>query len=503
MTTANETDVDVIIVGAGLSGVGAAHHVREAMPNGRLLVLEARDRIGGTWDLFRYPGVRCDSDMQSLSYRFNQWTDSDSIVSGATIRDYIEKTAVADGTDERIRFSHRVTRVEFDSETTTWTVTARHLDQTVVVTGRFVYLCTGYYSYDAGHTPDIPGLGDFAGPVVHPQQWPADLDYTGKRVVVIGSGATAITLVPALTEKAAHVVMLQRSPTYVMAFPRHDDLDEKIARRIGARRSAVLTRWKNVLIDTVLFQMCQRWPRYMRSVIRKENAAQLPADFDLEKHFTPKYDPWDQRMCLAPDGDIFSVLAEGSASIVTDTIDRVTPDAITTRSGETIPADVVVTATGLQMLAFGGIEIVVDGRDVAPSDTLSYKGMMLSGVPNLVFTIGYTNASWTLKADLVGEHFGRMLSHMRKYGHDQFVPVRPSTVDERPLLDCEANYIVRSIDTFPRAGSRSPWQLGMSYYHDVLTLRHRRVADPAMRFTGPGDRRRAGADLPDRVDAVG
>ncbi|GAA1462649.1 NAD(P)/FAD-dependent oxidoreductase [Williamsia maris] len=474
--------MDVVIVGAGLSGVGAAHHVREAFPDGSHVVLESRERIGGTWDLFRYPGVRCDSDMQSLSYRFRPWSSSDSIVSGADIREYIEQTAVEDGTDARIRFGHKVIRADYATETATWTVVALRGHTAVEFTCRFLYLCTGYYDYDRGHTPDLPGSAEFTGPVVHPQQWPDDLDHTGKRVVVIGSGATAITLVPALAETAAHVVMLQRSPTYVMAFPRRDTLDEKLGRVIGPRRAAGLTRWKNIAIDTALYHSCRRWPTYMRSVIRKENASQLPDDFDIDRHFTPRYDPWDQRMCLAPDGDIFAALSDGRASIVTDKIDQITSEGVALASGEHLDADIIVTATGLQMLAFGAIDIAVDGAAVSPSETLTYKGMMLSGVPNLLFTIGYTNASWTLKADLVGEHFRRMVAHMDARGFDQFVPVRPEGMAEEPLLDCEANYILRSIDTFPRAGTKSPWQLGMSYFHDIVALRYARLGDPAMRF---------------------
>ncbi|GAA2068611.1 flavin-containing monooxygenase [Williamsia deligens] len=480
-------EVEVAIVGAGLSGIGAAHHARQAVGDS-LVVLEARDRIGGTWDLFRYPGVRCDSDMQSLSYRHNRWTDSDSIVSGARIRDYIEATARRDGTLDNIRFGHRVTDADFDTATARWTVRASvdGQDDPVVVRARFLYLCTGYYDYDRGHQPLIPGLEDFDGPVVHPQHWPADLDHSGRRVVVVGSGATAITLVPALARTAGHVTMLQRSPTYVMSFPSRDSADERLARLIGRRAASAITRAKNVAIDTALYQACRRWPDRMRGVIRSENAAQLPDDFDLDRHFTPRYDPWDQRMCLAPDGDLFRVLSDGSASIVTDTIDHVRADGIVTSAGEVVPADIVVTATGLQMLAFGRVRLSVDGIDKPVSDTLSYKGMMLSGLPNLVFTIGYTNASWTLKADLVGEHFRRLVRHMRRHGHDTFVPVAPADVRTEPLLDCEANYIVRSIDTFPRAGGRRPWQLGMNYYHDALILRRGRVLDPALRFGSVG-----------------
>ncbi|GAA1900991.1 putative flavoprotein CzcO associated with the cation diffusion facilitator CzcD [Williamsia serinedens] len=477
------TDVEVVIVGAGLSGIGAAHHVREAVGDS-FVVLESRRRIGGTWDLFRYPGVRCDSDMHSLSYRHHRWTDSDSIVSGDRIREYIESSARRDGTLDHIRFGHRVTGADFDSSTGRWTVTATTEDdpEPVVVRARFLYLCTGYYDHARGHEPHIPGLDDFAGPVVHPQHWPQDLDLTGKRVVVVGSGATAITVVPALAQTAAHVTMLQRSPTYVMSFPSRDAADERLARLVGRRTASAVTRVKNIAIDTALYQACRRWPDRMRGVIRKENAAQLPADFDLDRHFTPRYDPWDQRMCLAPDGDLFRALSDGSASVVTDTIDHVRPDGVVVSSGELVPADVVVTATGLQMLAFGRVTLSVDGVETPVSETLSYKGMMLSGLPNLVFTIGYTNASWTLKADLVGEHFRRLVRHMRRHGHDTFVPVAPTGVRREPLLDCRANYIVRSIDTFPRAGGRAPWQLGMNYYHDVLILRRRRVADPALRF---------------------
>ncbi|MGZ8180067.1 flavin-containing monooxygenase [Williamsia sp. SKLECPSW1] len=481
-------EVEVAIVGAGLSGVGAAHHAREAVGDG-FVVMESRERIGGTWDLFRYPGVRCDSDMQSLSYRHNRWTDSDSIVSGARIRDYIESTARRDGTLDHIRFGHRVTAADFDTATARWTVSATDRDgEPVVIRARFLYLCTGYYDHERGHEPPIPGLDRFDGPVVHPQRWPDDLDHSGRRVAVIGSGATAITLVPALARAAEHVTMVQRSPTYVMSFPSRDASDERLARLVGRRAASAVTRAKNIAIDTALYQACRRWPDRMRGVIRSENAGQLPDDFDLDRHFTPRYDPWDQRMCLAPDGDLFGVLSDGSASIVTDTIDHVRADGIVMASGEVVATDIVVTATGLQMLAFGRITLSVDGVERPIPQTLSYKGMMLSGLPNLVFTIGYTNASWTLKADLVGEHFRRLVRHMRRHGHDTFVPVAPADLNTQPLLDCEANYITRSIDSFPRAGGRRPWQLGMSYYHDVFILRRRRLRDPALRFGRVGDR---------------
>ncbi len=476
--------VDVVIVGAGLSGIGAARHLKDACPGKTFAILEARDAIGGTWDLFRYPGVRSDSDMFTLGYRFRPWTDSKAIAAGPDILAYVRDTATEAGIDKRIRFGHRVTHAAWSSAKARWTVQAAHEAGTTTLTCRFLLMCSGYYDYDAGYLPDFPGIEDFRGEVVHPQRWPAELDYAGKRVVVIGSGATAVTLVPALAETAGHVTMLQRSPTYILTLPTEDRLAGGLRALLGARRAYPVTRWKNVLITTLLYKLSRRKPDMIRGWIRKLTIRQLPAGYDVDTHFKPAYNPWDQRLCLVPDGDLFRAIRAGRASVVTGRITGFTPHGVRVDSGAELAADVVVTATGLRLLALGGAELTVDDKPVRLPDTMAYKGMMLSGVPNFAFTIGYTNASWTLKADLVSEFVCRVLRYMDAHRHDMCVPVNDDpSVTPGPLLDFSAGYVRRSIDQFPRAGSRAPWRLGMSYPRDVLTLRYRKVNDGSLRFS--------------------
>ncbi|RSM40557.1 NAD(P)/FAD-dependent oxidoreductase [Amycolatopsis balhimycina DSM 5908] len=482
--------VDVLIVGAGLSGVGAAHHLRTAFPRKTFTILEARDAIGGTWDLFRYPGIRSDSDMQTLGYRFRPWTDAKAIADGPSILRYVRDTAADAGIDRHIRFGHKVVRAAWSTEDALWTVEAVHDGQPVEITAKFLYLCSGYYDYEAGHTPEFPGLERFGGTVVHPQHWPEDLDYTGKKVVVIGSGATAVTLVPAMTDRAAHVTMLQRSPSYILSMPSEDALANRLRGLLGPRLAYPVARWKNVAVSTLIYQLSRRRPGVVKALIRKATAKQLPPGYAVDTHFKPRYQPWDQRLCLVPDGDLFRSIRRGDASVVTGRIAEFTPGGLRLQSGAELEADVVVTATGLRLLAFGGIGLFVDGAPVKLPETMAYKGMMLSGVPNFVFTIGYTNASWTLKADLVAEYVVRLLRHLDRNSYDQCVPVNDDpAVAERPLLDFDAGYVQRSIGEFPKAGSRAPWQLGMSYAHDVVKLRHGRLDDGALRFS----RRSAGA----------
>jgi monooxygenase len=483
--------VDVLIVGAGLSGIGAAHHIQSAFPERTYTILEARDAIGGTWDLFRYPGVRSDSDMHTLGYRFRPWTHAKAIADGPSILRYIRDTAAEAGIDRRIRFGHRVLRAAWSSQHARWTVEAVHDGEPVRLTCHFLYICSGYYRYDTGHDPVFPGIERFQGRVVHPQRWPADLDYAGRNVVVVGSGATAVTLVPALTDRAAHVTMLQRSPTYILAVPAEDPIANRLRRLLGPRRAYPVVRWKNVAISILLYQLSRRRPGIVKSLIRKAMVRQLPAGYAVDTHFRPRYQPWDQRLCLIPDGDLFAAIRQGRVSIVTDRITEFTEAGLRLESGAELSADIVVTATGLRLLAFGGIELTVDGRDIKLPETMAYKGMMLSGVPNFAFTVGYTNASWTLKADLVSEYVVRLLRYMDAHGYDQCVPTNDDpTVTDRPLLDFQAGYVLRSIAEFPRAGSRAPWRLGMSYAHDVLKLRYGRIRDDAMRFS-----RRAAAPL--------
>jgi monooxygenase len=476
--------VDVVIVGAGLSGIGAARHLQASLPGKTYAILEAREVIGGTWDLFRYPGVRSDSDMYTLGYRFRPWTQGKAIADGPSILRYIRDTAAEAGIVEHIRFGHRVIRASWSAADARWTVQALHGAETVSMTCGFLLMCSGYYRYDEGYLPSFAGLGDFRGQVVHPQHWPADLDYAGQRVVVIGSGATAVTLVPALAETAGHVTMLQRSPTYILPMPAEDAIATRLSALLGTRRGYAVTRWKNVLTMTLFYKLSRRRPAMIRDWLRKLTIKQLPAGYDVGTHFNPAYNPWDQRLCLVPDGDLFKAISKGRASVVTDRITKFTERGLQLESGDVLEADIVVTATGLQLLALGGVQLIVDGQPVRLPETMAYKGMMLSDVPNFAFTIGYTNASWTLKADLVSEYTCRLLAYMDSRGYDTCVPVNgDSDVTEGPLIDFSAGYVLRSIDQFPRAGSRAPWRLGMSYAHDVITLRYGKINDGAMRFS--------------------
>ena len=475
--------LDVLIVGAGLSGVGAAHHIQSAFPRRTYAILEAREAMGGTWDLFRYPGVRSDSDMQTLGYRFRPWTQAKALADGPSILQYVKDTAVDAGIDRHIRYGHRVTAASWSTEDSLWTVEAEHDGETVRLTARFLYVCTGYYHYDGGYSPAFPGLDRFEGTVIHPQQWPENLDYDDKNVVVIGSGATAVTLVPAMTDRARHVTMLQRSPTYIISRPGVDQLAVRLRRLLGDRRGYAVTRWKNVAVATLLYQLSQRRPGFVRKIIRDATVKLLPAGYDVDKDFRPRYNPWDQRLCLVPDGDLFRAIRRDQASVVTDEIAEFTAAGIRLRSGAELPADIVVTATGLRLLAFGGMRLTVDDREIKLPETMAYKGMMLGGLPNFVFTIGYTNASWTLKADLVSEFAVRLLRHMDVHGHRRCVPVNSGPkITERPLLDFQAGYVQRSVHEFPRSGSRRPWQLGMSYANDALLLRHGRIDDGTLQF---------------------
>ncbi|MEU7754211.1 NAD(P)/FAD-dependent oxidoreductase [Micromonospora sp. NPDC049101] len=477
--------VDVLIVGAGLSGIGAACHLRRDCPDKTYAVLEARDAIGGTWDLFRYPGIRSDSDMFTLGYSFKPWTAPKAIADGATIREYVRETAREYDVPRHIRFRHRVLRADWDSGTARWTVHAQRTDtaETVMLTCSFLFACTGYYRYDEGYTPALPGVDAYAGRLVHPQHWPDDLDHTGRRVVVIGSGATAVTLVPALAQRAAHVTMLQRSPTYILALASRDRLADALRRRLPATAAYPVLRWKNVLLSTVTFQLSRRAPGLVKRVLRRAARRRLPAGYDVDRHFTPRYDPWDQRLCVAPDGDLFTAVRDGHASVVTDTIDTFTAHGVRLTSGAQVPADIVVTATGLNLLALGGLRLRVDGTDVDLANTVAYKGMMVSGVPNFALTVGYTNASWTLKADLVAGYVCRLLRHLDRTGQQVVTPLPPADDERAPLIDLRSSYVLRSVDALPRQGVRAPWRLHQNYARDVLLMRHGRLTDEGVRFS--------------------
>jgi monooxygenase len=490
--------VDVLIVGAGLSGIGAACHLQANCPGKTYAILEARERSGGTWDLFKYPGIRSDSDMYTLGYSFRPWSEPKSIADGPSILRYVRQVAAEHGVDRRIRFNHRVVRAEWSSAEARWSVEAicgveGEEGESVRLTCNFLFLCGGYYRYDEGYTPEFRGSEHFAGEVVHPQHWDERLDYAGKRVVVIGSGATAVTLVPSMAETAAHVTMLQRSPSYIVSLPAEDPIAKQLRRFLPSKVSAPILRWKNVLLTMASFQLSRRRPKAMKAILRKGLERQLPAGYDIDRHFNPSYNPWDQRLCLVPNGDLFDAIGAGRASVVTDRIEAFTENGIRLVSGAELEADVIVTATGLNLLVLGGLQFSVDGQEVAVPDTMSYKGMMLSGIPNMAFTQGYTNASWTLKCDLVCEYMCRLINHMDAGGYDRFVPVnRDPTVLERPFIDFSSGYVLRSIEHFPKQGSKAPWRLHQNYPMDILNLRFGSVEDGAMEFA------RTSAPLPAR-----
>ena len=480
---------DVLIVGAGLSGVGAGCHLQREAPGKTYTILEGRDAIGGTWDLFRYPGIRSDSDMYTLGYAFRPWIADKAIADGTDIREYVRQTAADYGVDRHIRFGHKVRRASWSSQDAKWTVEAERGENREIVrfTCSFLYACAGYYSYEQGYTPDFAGVGDFKGTLIHPQKWPENLDYSGKRVVVIGSGATAVTIVPAMTDKAAHVTMLQRSPTYVVSLPARDRIAHALRKVLPVSWAYAITRWKNVLRAMLFYWLARAHPQFMKGLVRAGLKKELGPEFPINPHFKPRYNPWDQRLCLVPDADLFRALKSGKASIVTDEIETFTPTGVKLKSGKSLDADIVVTATGLQLLAQGGISATVDGRVVELPKTLSYKGMMLSDVPNFAYAVGYTNASWTLKVDLVSSYVCRLLNYMDRHGYRQCTPRRSDpSVTEEPLIDFNSGYVLRSIDQFPKQGSKVPWKLHQNYIRDLLGLRFGAVDDSNMEFAGPG-----------------
>ena len=482
---------DVLIVGAGISGIGAAYHLQDKSPGRSYAILEGRDAIGGTWDLFRYPGIRSDSDMYTLGFSFKPWTEPKAIADGPSILAYLNETARENGIDRKIRFGHWVKRAAWSSEKARWTVEvergeARELSR---FTCSFLFMCSGYYDYAGGYTPEFPGAADFRGPVVHPQKWTSDIDYAGKRVVVIGSGATAVTLVPALAEKAAHVTMLQRSPTYIVAMPDEDRIANALRRWLPPMLAYGITRWKNIVLGSLMFQFCQRAPERAKRLFIGGVRKALGAGFDIARHFTPAYGPWDQRLCLVPNGDLFSALREGRASVVTDQIERFTETGIRLASGDELPADLIVSATGLNLKFIGGLQITVDGKRIDPAQQMTYRGMMLSDVPNLAWSFGYTNASWTLKCDLTCEYMCRLLNYMAEHGHSECRPrVSDPEVRVEELFPLTSGYIQRAKHMFPKQGSKLPWKLYQNYLLDMLLIGYGRVDDGAMQFSTPAPR---------------
>jgi monooxygenase len=486
--------VDVLVVGAGLSGIGAAHYLQTECPWASYAVFEARASIGGTWDLFHYPGIRSDSDMHTLGYSFRPWDGEKSIADGDSILTYIKETAEQAGITPQIRFNHRVTAADWSSVDSMWQVTAENVDtgEQLVLTAGFLFSCSGYYRYDEGYLPDFAGMDDFRGTVVHPQHWPDVLDFDGKEIVVIGSGATAVTLVPALARSAAHVTMLQRSPSYVASLPEKSPAAALFRRVLPAKAAGTATKWFHALVTQAFYRVCRRWPKQMRHLLLQGLKRQLPAGYDIDTHFTPRYDPWDQRFCAVPNGDLFRAIREGSASIVTDHIQRFTEKGLLLASGTELEADLIVTATGLQLLFLGGVALTVDGETVVPSTRLTYKGMMLEGVPNMAVALGYTNASWTLKCDLTCDYVCRLLNHMHERGLAQCAPRNndASAVDGT-LFGLTSGYIQRSAHLLPKQGTHYPWRVHQSYLRDYRALKMSDVDDEYMDFSG-----RAGADAP-------
>ena len=478
--------LDVLIVGAGLSGIDAAFHLQTKCPGKTYAIFEAREALGGTWDLFRYPGVRSDSDMFTLGFAFRPWTEAKAIADGPSILKYLNEAADDYGIRDRIRHGRAVKTASWDSATSRWTVEFEHVATGVRdhVTCGFLFMCSGYYNYAAGYRPTFEGEADFAGRIVHPQHWPEDIDYAGKRVVVIGSGATAVTLVPEMAKTAAHVTMLQRSPTYVVSRPAEDAFANTLRRRLPAKLAYTIIRWRNVLFGLLFFNTARKKPEQTKAGIIKLVRDHLGPDYDVATHFTPRYNPWDQRLCLVPDADLFDAIKAGRASVVTDIIARFTPGGIALTSGATLDADIVVTATGLDMQLMGGLKIVVDGEPIDPAQTFSYKGMMYSGVPNLASTFGYTSASWTLKADLTSEYVCRLLNHMDRRGFTECRPMNDHLdLKPAPWLDFSSGYVTRGMAKFPKQGEAKPWKVHQNYALDLLEFRYGRVEDGVMRFS--------------------
>ncbi len=489
MTTPN---FDVLIVGAGLSGIGAAVHLQRDCPDRSYAILEGRYAIGGTWDLFRYPGIRSDSDMYTLGYNFKPWTEAKAIADGPSIRNYVNETAREHDVERHIRFGHKVKSAEWDSSTARWTVTTARTDgSTAQFTCNFLYMCSGYYSYAQGYKPEWPGEADFKGQVIQPQFWPENLDYAGKKVVIIGSGATAVTLVPAMANTAAHVTMLQRSPTYMVSRPGSDAIANVLRKILPAQMAYDIVRWKNVTMGMWFYNQTRKNPDKVRTALLGRLQKLLPAGYDMGKHFNPKYNPWDQRLCLVPDADLFEAIKAGKADIATDTIERFEADGIRLASGELLEADIIVAATGLKLEALGGMAVSVDGEPRRIGETLAYKGMMFSGIPNLAVSFGYINASWTLRSDLIAEYVGRLLNRMKATGTAIATPTpAPDVQPERLAMDLSSGYVQRGADALPKSGTRAPWMVTANYKHDRKELREGDLAQEMVFAKAPAAARR-------------
>src|SRR6478735_278629 len=477
--------LDVVIVGAGISGISTAWHLQDRCPTKSYAILERRDNIGGTWDLFKYPGIRSDSDMFTLGFRFKPWTSAKAIADGASIWNYINEAAAENGIDKHIRTGHRVVSVDWSDADNRWTINIEHAGERKQITASFLSVCSGYYNYDEGYSPEFPGAADFAGQIIHPQHWPEGLDYTGKKIVVIGSGATAITLIPSLVnEGAGHVTMLQRSPTYIGSLPLVDPVAAQANKYLPKNVAHVVNRWKAIAMATGQYQLARKFPKMFKKALKDMATRRLPDGFDYEKHFSPRYNPWDERVCLAPNGDFFKTIKAGKADVVTDTIETFTETGIKLTSGEELQADIIITATGLNMQLFGGATATRNGEPIDLTKSMTYKGLMLSGVPNMAITFGYTNASWTLKADLVSEFICRVLNFMDDNGFDRVEAQHPGdAIDEEPFMDFTPGYFRRAMDTLPKSGSEAPWKLKQNYFFDLRLIRHGKVDEESLHFT--------------------
>jgi cation diffusion facilitator CzcD-associated flavoprotein CzcO len=479
---------DVLFVGAGLSGIGAAYHLQQGSPGRSYVILEGREAVGGTWDLFRYPGIRSDSDMYTLGYSFRPWEEAKAIADGPSILRYVNDTADRYGIRKHIRFRHHVKKADWSSAEARWIVEAERTDtgEPIRFSCGWLHMCSGYYNYSEVYDPEFAGRESFQGTIVHPQFWPEELDYSGKRVVVIGSGATAVTIVPEMAKRAAHVVMLQRSPTYMVSRPSEDSIANALRKALPSKLAYGIVRWKNVLLQMVFFKLARKRPAKVKEKLLEEVKKLLPEGYDVETHFTPRYNPWDQRLCLVPDADMFQAISNGSASIVTGEIDSFTTSGIRLKDGRELAADIVVTATGLKLQLASDIGFTVDGEARNLSKTLSYRGMMFSDMPNLSYSFGYTNASWTLKADLTGGYLSRLLNHLKKTGAEIALPVREPGIEEVPFLDFTSGYVQRARDVLPKQGSKKPWKLYQNYALDMFSLKFASVEDGVIRFLPRG-----------------
>lgn len=497
-------NVDVLVVGAGISGIGAAYHLQDKCPDRSYVILEGRDNLGGTWDLFKYPGIRSDSDMYTMGFSFKPWTNPKSIADGPSILQYLNETVDEFGIRDNIRFGHYVKSADWNSDTATWTVSVERKEtgEALQYSCNFLFMCSGYYDYDEGYTPDFEGREDFEGDIIHPQQWPEDLDYAGKKVIVIGSGATAVTIVPVMAKTAEHVVMLQRTPTYMAWRPGGDVMAQRLYRWLPDAWASNLIRWRNILFGMYFFRLCRKKPEQVKQFLLNNVAEQLPEGYDVKTHFTPDYKPWDQRLCLVRDGDLFQAIDWGKASVVTDHIERFTKRGILLTSGQELEADIIVTATGLNLQLMSGIALNVDGEAADPAETLSYKGMMFSHLPNLATCFGYTNASWTLKCDLTCKYVCKLLNHMKENGFTKAVPEpSPHEAPVEPFIDFSSGYVKRGIHRFPKQGKDKPWKVFQNYMLDKVALDFSKVDDGTMRFSAP-DRDHGTPDAPATADST-